>query len=308
MKKVILAVALHVFFISACNAVAPAMSVRTSADDTDRLLVMPRHPFIINCSLENSDAPNVLVVSWYKSSEGSDRKKINSTDRVKTAGDSLVILEPSPMDDPGNYTCVFDVKTAEGRPEATVQVIANVTVRMPGVSINKMEGEDLMIHCKMRGKPWPVVHWTKDAHPIAEAIGNASTRLQLEQDELGFPSALLSLSTLRRPDDVGDYCCHAQSVANAAVGCTIVRVKDKYAALWPVIGIVAELLLLAAIISFCESRKPKPAVVEDPDQESSTDKSVTAAPAVPPARVVSCDSYLAPPPPGQTAGDVRQRK
>ena len=58
-------------------------------------------------------------------------------------------------------------------------------------------------------------------------------------------------------------------------------------------AIVAELLLLAAIISFCESRKPKPAVVEDPDQESSTDKSVTAAPAVPAARVVSCDSYLA---------------
>ena len=58
--------------------------------------------------------------------EGGEREQIKSTDRVKTAGDSLVILEPSPMDDPGNYTCVFDVKADGGRPEATVQVIGQL--------------------------------------------------------------------------------------------------------------------------------------------------------------------------------------
>ena len=41
-----------------------AAEVRTSADATDRLLVMPRHPFVINCSLAESDAPSVLVVTW----------------------------------------------------------------------------------------------------------------------------------------------------------------------------------------------------------------------------------------------------
>ena len=42
-----------------------AATVRTNADDTDRLLVMPGHRFVINCTLDGSDAPSGVVVSWW---------------------------------------------------------------------------------------------------------------------------------------------------------------------------------------------------------------------------------------------------
>ena len=47
----------------------------------------------------------------------------------------------------------------------------------------------------------------------------------------------------------------------------------RYAALWPVLGIVGQLLLLAAIIYLCESRKGKTAL-DDIDLDIGDDRSV----------------------------------
>ena len=60
----------------------------------------------------------------YKSVEGGAREKLKSSDRVKTTGGSVVIREPSTMDDPANYTCSFAVSDADGASlEATIQLI-----------------------------------------------------------------------------------------------------------------------------------------------------------------------------------------
>ena len=75
--------------------------------------------------------------------------------------------------------------------------------------------------------PSPPSRPSPDRGEIADALQNASSRLTLKADDLGFPNALLSLTSLRYPDDAGDYCCHAENVANTAVGCTIVRVKGE---------------------------------------------------------------------------------
>ena len=70
-------------------------------------------------------APNFMgTVCRYKSVEGGAREKLKSSDRVKTTGGSVVIREPSTMDDPANYTCSFAVSDADGASlEATIQLI-----------------------------------------------------------------------------------------------------------------------------------------------------------------------------------------
>lgn len=46
-----------------------------------------------------------------------------------------------------------------------------------------------------------------------------------------------------------------------------VRVKDKYAALYPFVGIVAEVIVLCLIIFICEKRRASKEVVEDEEEE-----------------------------------------
>ena len=52
----------------------------------------------------------------------------------------------------------------------------------------------------------------------------------------------------------------------------MVRVKDKYAALYPFVGIVAEVIVLCLIIFICEKRRASKEAVED-EEEDSTEKS-----------------------------------
>ena len=49
------------------------------------------------------------------------------------------------------------------------------------------------------------------------------------------------------------------------VGVTLVRIKDKYAALYPFIGIVVEVVVLCAIIFICEKSKSSSDDEEDDD-------------------------------------------
>ena len=56
-------------------------------------------------------------------------------------------------------------------------------------------------------------------------------------------------------DDRRGYKCVVYNIsqpANCSEAAFFVRVKDKYAALWPFIGIVAEVVVLCAIIFICE--------------------------------------------------------
>lgn len=230
--------------------------VRTNADETDGILVMTTKTLVINCST-TSDVPSETV-TWYKSVEGGEQQEVTGDSNVVVEGGVLTIKKPTDQD-AGNYTCSFATAAVTGDTvKETIHVITNVTVTMPSQSINKQEGDEAIILCQPFGRPRPIVTWTKDGQDIAVAIKNATTRLTLSADDDGNADAQLKLTGLMRPDDAGEYCCRAENLANAADGCIIVRVKDKYAALWPFIGIVVEVILLTAIIYIYEKKKSKP--------------------------------------------------
>ena len=67
-------------------------------------------------------------------------------------------------------------------------------------------------------------------------------------------------------DDRRAYKCVVYNISNPA-NCSesifFLRVKDKYAALWPFIGIVAEVIVLVIVIFLCEHGKNKKEEFED---------------------------------------------
>jgi hypothetical protein len=67
-------------------------------------------------------------------------------------------------------------------------------------------------------------------------------------------------------DDRRAYKCIVYNISqpsNCSESIFFLRVKDKYAALWPFIGIVAEVIVLVIVIFLCEHGKNKKEEFED---------------------------------------------
>jgi len=243
--------------------------VKTNADETAGLKVLTAEDLELECTA--AQVPDAKI-TWLRSKEGSQQVELKAGDRIAIEGNKLTISKPQ-EDDAGNYTCRFQTQNVGGAPvEDTIHVVTNVTVRMTGKSINKQEGEDLDITCRAYGKPTPTITWRKNNEDILVGVENATHRLSFSANEDGVPEAQLKLKGLLRPNDAGDYCCKGENVANDAEACIMIRVKDKYGALWPFIGIVAEVILLTAIIYVYEKKKSKPDMEDSDTDQGNNDR------------------------------------
>jgi len=113
----------------------------------------------------------------------------------------------------------------------------------------------------MEGTKWILMHTTdfkgepQEFEPHIKMIKN-----QTDQKEWGF----------KIEDAVNDdrrgYKCVVYNISqpeHCSESIFFLRVKDKYAALWPFIGIVAEVVVLCAIIFICEHTRNSKSDFED---------------------------------------------
>lgn len=177
---------------------------------------------------------------------------------IRNEGSQLVILGKSTEDDYGNYSCAY------GGEMYTVAMHGRQHSKLPA-NTNVVEGQKLKLSCKLIGKPYSNVSWlywneTTNATDVRSALGD---RVQLMTSEQGVPGAELVVAEAMR-EDAGHYQCVVGSINN---GTTQLRVKDMYAALWPFLGICAEVFVLCAIILVYERRRTKPEL-DDSDTDN----------------------------------------
>lgn len=72
----------------------------------------------------------------------------------------------------------------------------------------------------------------------------------------------LSVINLDISTDPGEYVCSASNVIGSKESISILRVRSHLAPLWPLLGVLAEILILVVIIVVYEKRK-KPDDVPD---------------------------------------------
>ena len=78
----------------------------------------------------------------------------------------------------------------------------------------------------------------------------------LEMDEI--MQKVLKIEDANRTTDRRAFKCvayHKDARANCSESAFFVRVRDKYAALWPFLGIVSEVVVICLIIFICERRR-----------------------------------------------------
>ncbi|GAV03517.1 hypothetical protein RvY_13926 [Ramazzottius varieornatus] len=84
-------------------------------------------------------------------------------------------------------------------------------------------------------------------------------------------------------EDRGTYECFVRSDHGENTAATFLRIKDKYAALWPAIGVLAEIVLLLLIIFLCERRRSRVEEEEEarqPLNANAQNNNASAEPAV----------------------------
>ncbi|XP_063540779.1 obscurin [Cydia strobilella] len=225
---------------------------------------------------------NGQQIVWEKNNtELSKVKEITNRYKLESDNARLVIARSS-EDDYGNYSC------KSGGEQLYWQLRARPYTKLPSTDSSVVEGQKLKLVCKMIGKPTLPVKWFyNDDHTSYDEdvvkdleLGDEleqGGRIKFENSDAGIENGQLVIESAER-SDAGAYACipdfsetgnQTQSPHLPAV--TVLRVKDMYAALWPFLGICAEVLILCTIILVYEKRRTKPEL-DDSDTDNHDQK------------------------------------
>lgn len=229
------------------------------------VMVYEKYPMKIHCNLtnENGEVINGLPLDWLK-----DGQPVVPDDRIKIFQDNFTLLFTEALrTDTGDYKC--ELKTEDViKPSRDFKVIWLVIKKMEK-SLDITEKEKTVIECPVEGDPVPTVIWLKDRKPMADLIANDS-RISLGPNSKNVPNGTLTI-TYSEKYDRGNYTCNITSLVETHGKWTYLRVKDTYAALWPFIGIVVEVVILGIIIVIFEKRRAK-AEFDESDTDQGNDQ------------------------------------
>ncbi|NXF11972.1 BASI protein, partial [Smithornis capensis] len=160
----------------------------------------------------------------------------------------------------GIYECVYKTDP-EIKGQVTISVAPQVTAYKKSEHGN--EGDTGVLTCKNPSFP-PVTSWSWQKNGQGVSAVNASGRYIIKSSGNKTELRILKLNI---EEDTGDYRCNATNSLGSGEATVNLRVRSRLAALWPFLGIVAEVLVLVTIIFIYEKRR-KPDEVLDGKRKS----------------------------------------
>lgn len=229
-----------------------------------------KNPMALSCTADEN-----VEITWHRNGSDvkdlaglKDRHSIVSSFEKGVKHSEFVIHIPEDKDT-GEYFC-----KAKGQ-QLKFFAVPNIVIKITR-DISVVEGEQANLTCLAVGYK-PTIDWILPNDTTIEdgVFSNEDDpRISIQDDGSALYNVLLINNA--RQSDRGHYICegrhldeHIQQIKDIRVTSkTFLRVKNKLAALWPFIGICAEVFFLCAIIIIYEKRRNK----MDPD-ESDTDQS-----------------------------------
>jgi len=177
---------------------------------------------------------------------------VDTEDKYVTSPQNKSLTVKSVMpEDVGEYECVVELGGGQSF-NRSVNLFSGAYVNPFEKSKNLVQGDPLVLDCKVAGHPTPKVSWFKDEKPL----DTGDERITLKANTDGIENGTLRINQLDF-DDRADYACLATNYYGNTNSTILVRVKDKLAALWPFLGICAEVAILVVIIFIYERKRAK---------------------------------------------------
>lgn len=255
------------------NIVSSTVNIYPKYDDpttnTTKYEIKEALQLSCNVTTEDLDDNSKLSVKWEKDGKlVTEIESVNKRVSLSHSEDDVMYklqLNSADENDAGNYSCVALVNNIEVN-RASIIVESKIYVKIPK-DISVIEGEKLRVVCLVLGNPVPIITWEYNGKEYNKSEG----RVSLETDsEKNVPDSVFILKDVTKDDQAEIKCIGHSKSSNepSEPSVAIVRVKDKYAALWPFLGICAEVLILCAIILVYEKKRNKTEL-----EESDTDQS-----------------------------------
>ncbi|XP_009068362.1 PREDICTED: basigin, partial [Acanthisitta chloris] len=188
---------------------------------------------------------------------------------TETSAFTSYTIEGKMEEHSGIYECVYETNPVI-KGQVNISVAPQVTAYKKSEHGN--EGDTGVLICKNPSFP-PVSSWTwyKNGQEVsAVPIINASGRYIIKSNGSKTELRILKLNI---QEDTGDYHCNATNSYGSGDATVNLRVRSRLAALWPFLGIVAEVLVLVTIIFIYEKRRKPDEVLDDDDGGSAPLKS-----------------------------------
>ncbi|XP_028015117.1 basigin isoform X2 [Eptesicus fuscus] len=213
----------------------------------------------LTCTLDSSDTA-ILGHRWMKG---------DSVLQEDSKPDLTTQYEVDTHESAGQYLCTF-LSEPTGR-STSVNVKGPPKIKAVKKSEHATEGETVVLACKSESFP-PVTDWLwyKINDDGVQVFTNASQSKLVVSSET---KTELHIQNLDLEADPGKYACNGTNTEGTDQAIITLRVRNRLAALWPFLGIVAEVLVLVTIIFIYEKRRKPDEVLDDEDTGSAPLKS-----------------------------------